>query len=80
MRVPSRFSTFDREGVVLQFLGYVCFCVFAPSLGVALPDIMLEFSLKLKPGRYTLRRFGPPPFSQLPQDTWPIALDRRDPG
>jgi len=45
MRVPSRFSTFDREGVVLLFLGYVCFSMFGATLGVALPELMPEFSI-----------------------------------
>jgi len=45
MRVPSKFSTFDREGVVPLFVGYVCFSMFGGTLGVALPELMLEFSI-----------------------------------
>lgn len=45
MEGRSRFSTLDKPGVVLLFLGYVCYSMFAPTLGVALPEIMLEFSI-----------------------------------
>lgn len=45
MRVPSGFSTFDREGFFLLLVGYVCFSMFGATLGVALPELMLEFSI-----------------------------------
>ena len=45
MRASPAVSTVDRGGLVLLFLGYVSSSMFALSLGVALPEIMVEFSI-----------------------------------
>jgi MFS family permease len=45
MRASPAVSTVDRGGLVLLFIGYVSSSMFALSLGVALPEIMVEFSI-----------------------------------
>ena len=45
MRVSSAASTLDRGGLILLFLGYISSAMFGLSLGVALPEIMTEFSI-----------------------------------
>jgi len=47
MRVSSTLSTLDRGGLALLFLGYVSSAMFGLSLGVALPEIMAEFSINV---------------------------------
>lgn len=47
MRVSSTPSTLDRGGLALLFLGYITSSMFGLSLGVALPEIMVEFSISV---------------------------------
>lgn len=47
MRVSSTLSALDGGGLILLFLGYVSSSMFALSLGVALPEIMAEFSINV---------------------------------
>jgi MFS family permease len=47
MRVSSAPSALDVWGLILLFLGYVTSSMFALSLGVALPEIMAEFSINV---------------------------------
>ena len=45
MRAVSRLPASDKEVAFLLFLGYVSCCMFGVSLGVALPQVMVEFSI-----------------------------------
>jgi len=45
MRALSRLPASDKEVAFLLFLGYVSCCMFGVSLGVALPQVMVEFSI-----------------------------------
>jgi len=47
MRISSTPSTLDRGGLILLFLGYVSSSMFGLSLGVALPEIMMDFSINV---------------------------------
>lgn len=47
MRAAPVVPTFDRGGLVLLFLGYVSSAMFGLSLGVALPQFMVEFSINV---------------------------------
>ena len=47
MRASSMPSALDRGGLTLLFLGYVSSSMFGLSLGVALPEIMHEFSINV---------------------------------
>jgi MFS family permease len=47
MRVSSTVSTLDRGALILLFLGYVSSSMFGLSLGVALPEIMVDFSINV---------------------------------
>lgn len=45
MRALPILSTSDKEAAFFLILGYVSCCMFGVSLGVALPEIMIEFSI-----------------------------------
>jgi MFS family permease len=47
MRAVPPVSQFDRGGLLLLFLGYVSSAMFGLSLGVALPQFMVEFSINV---------------------------------
>jgi MFS family permease len=47
MRVSSTPLTLDRSGLILLFLGYLSSSMFGLSLGVALPEIMRDFSINV---------------------------------
>jgi MFS family permease len=47
MRVSSTLPTLDTAGLILLFLGYVSSSMFGLSLGVALPEIMVDFSINV---------------------------------
>jgi len=47
MRVSSTLSTLDKGGLILLFLGYLSSSMFGLSLGVALPEIMRDFSINV---------------------------------
>lgn len=47
MRVSSTLLALDRAGLVLLFVGYVSSAMFGLSLGVALPEMMAEFSINV---------------------------------